>query len=123
MKVDLTEDDKAFRVEAEMPGAKKEDIRVELDRDRVTVRVEVKAACPEGKYERIVCAERSYGTLSRSFTLPREVDDQRVTMEYQDGILRLTLPKAYVRLRTDGELPGEYPVRLKTIPKTKEACP
>lgn len=92
MKIDLIEDDQSFRVEAEMPGAKKEDIRVDLDRDRVTVRVEVKVA-NQRNYERIVCCERSYGTLSRSFTLPGEVDDQRVTLEYRDGILRLTLPK------------------------------
>jgi HSP20 family protein len=93
MKVDLTEDDKAFRIEAELPGVGPEDIRLEVDGTRVILRAEVKPARNENGYERIVCCERSYGLLSRSFTLPAEVDGGAAKLEFRDGIVRLTLPK------------------------------
>ena len=93
MKVDVKEDDKAFTVEAEVPGVSKDDIQVDIDRDVVSLRAEVKKEKEEKKGETVVHSERSYGMVSRSFTLPAEVDDKSAKAEYRDGVLKLTLPK------------------------------
>ena len=93
MKVDVKEAEKEFTVLAEIPGVKKEDIAVDVEGDTVSVRAEVKREKEEKKDEKVVHSERSYGMVSRSFTLPVEVDDQAVKAEYKDGVLKLTLPK------------------------------
>ncbi len=93
MKIDVKEDDKAFTVRAEIPGVKKEDIKVEVDNDRVTLSAEARQEKEEKKGEKVIYSERSYGMASRSFTLPADVDANAVQAEYKDGILNLTLPK------------------------------
>jgi len=93
MKLDLKEADKEFTVLAEIPGVKKEDITVDVEGDTVSVRAEVKQEKEEKKDEKIVHSERSYGMVSRTFSLPVEVDDKAVKAEYRDGVLKLTLPK------------------------------
>ena len=93
MKLDVKEADKEFTVLADIPGVKKEDIAVEVEGDTVSVRAEVKQEKEEKKGEKIVHSERSYGMVSRTFSLPVEVDAQAVKAEYKDGVLKLTLPK------------------------------
>lgn len=93
LKIDVKEDDKAYTVHADIPGVKKEDIQVDLDGNVVSVRVEAKRDKEEKKDEKVIYSERSYGLVSRSFTLPHEVDSQGARAEYKDGVLNLTLPK------------------------------
>ena len=93
MKIDVKEDDKAFSVKADVPGVKKEDIQIDVDDDQVTLRAEVKREKEEKKDEKVVYSERSYGMVSRSFSLPTEVDDKAAKAEYKDGVLKLVLPK------------------------------
>ena len=93
MKIDVREAEKEFSVFADIPGVKKEDITVDIDGDTVSLRAEVKQEKEEKKGEKIVYSERTYGMVSRSFTLPVEVDDKAVKAEYKDGVLKLTLPK------------------------------
>jgi len=93
MKIDVNEDDKAFTVRADIPGVKKEDIKVDIDDDQISVRAEVKREKEEKKGEKVVYSERSYGMVSRSFTLPTAVDAKGAKAEYKDGVLNLTLPK------------------------------
>jgi HSP20 family protein len=93
LKVDVTEDDKAYTVHAEIPGVKKEDIQVEVHGDQVSIRAEVKQEKEEKKGEKLLHSERYYGMVSRSFTLPTEVDDKATVAKYTDGVLDLTLPK------------------------------
>lgn len=93
MKIEVEENDKAFTVHADIPGVKKEDIHVDVDRDQVSVRAEVKREKDEKKGDKVVYSERSYGMASRSFTLPVEVDPTATRAEYKDGVLNLTLPK------------------------------
>lgn len=93
MKVDVKEDEKAFTVQAEVPGVKKEDIQVDIDGNQISVRAEVKKEREEKKGEKTVYSERSYGMVSRSFALPVEVDEQGAKAEYKDGVLNLVLPK------------------------------
>ena len=93
MKIDVTEDDKAFSVKADIPGVKKEDIQVEVEDDVISLRAEVKHEKEEKKDEKTVYSERSYGVVSRTFTLPSAVDSKAARAEYKDGVLNLTLPK------------------------------
>jgi HSP20 family protein len=93
MKIDVKEDDKSFTVKADIPGVKKEDIQVDIDDDRISLRAEVKQEKEERKDEKLVYSERTYGMVSRSFTLPGDVDAKGAKAEYRDGVLNLTLPK------------------------------
>ena len=93
MKLDVKEDEKAYTVRADIPGVKKEDIQVDIDANAITVRAEMKQEKEEKKGEKVVYSERSYGMVSRSFTLPVEVDAKGARAEYKDGVLNLTLPK------------------------------
>lgn len=93
MKIDVNEDDKGFTVKADIPGVKKEDIQVDVDEDRISVRAEAKKEKEEKKGEKVVYRERSYGRVSRSFSLPAAVDAQGAKAEYKDGVLSLVLPK------------------------------
>lgn len=93
MKLDVKEDEKAYTVQAEVPGVKKEDIQVDIDGSQVSVRAELKREKEEKKGEKTVYSERSYGMVSRSFTLPLEVDEKAAKAEYKDGVLNLVLPK------------------------------
>lgn len=93
MKIEVKEDEKAITVKADIPGAKKEDIHVDIDDDRVSVRAEVKQEKEEKKGEKVVYSERSYGMVSRTFSVPAPVDSSAATAEYKDGVLVLTLPR------------------------------
>src|SRR5512134_3467057 len=93
MKIDVKEDEKSFTVKADIPGVKKEDIQVDIEEDRISLRAEVKQEKEEKKDEKVVYSERSYGMVSRSFSLPAEVDAKGAKAEYKDGVLNLTLPK------------------------------
>ena len=93
MKIDVKQDDKTYTVTAEMPGVKKEDIHVQVDGNLVAIDAEVKKEQEEKTDERVLRSERYYGRLSRSFTLEHEIDEAAVKAAYDDGLLKLTLPK------------------------------
>jgi HSP20 family protein len=93
MKLDVKEDEKAYTVRADIPGVKKEDIQIDVDANAVTVRAEMKQEKEEKKDEKVIYSERSYGMVSRSFSLPTEVDAGAAKAEYKDGVLNLVLPK------------------------------
>lgn len=93
MKIEVKEGDKAYTVRAEVPGVKKEDIQIDVTGAQVSISAEVKQEKEEKQGERVLHSERYYGMLSRSFTLPADVDSQAAKAEYKDGVLELTLPK------------------------------
>ncbi len=93
MKIEVKEGDKAYTVRAEIPGVKKEDIQIDVTGGQVSISAEVKKEKEEKQGERVLHSERYYGMLSRSFTLPADVDSQAAKAEYKDGVLELTLPK------------------------------
>lgn len=90
--VDISEDEKEYLIKAELPELKKEDIKVSVHEDVMTISGERKSEKEEKgkKYHRI---ERSYGSFMRSFTLPEDADATKVVAECKDGILRVRLPK------------------------------
>ncbi len=94
MKIDVTEDEKAFCVKAELPGVKKEDIAVDVEGDQVYITAQVKRETVEKKDEKVLHSERYYGQQFRSFTLGREIDPKNVAARFENGILEVTLPKS-----------------------------
>jgi HSP20 family protein len=92
MRLDVTESDGAYKVVAELPGVKKEDISVAIDGDEVSISAEVRHE-KEAEGETALRHERYFGPVRRAFTLPQEVDDSRAEAVYHDGLLELTLPK------------------------------
>ena len=93
IKINLTENDKLYSVRAEIPGVKKEDIRVNVDGNRVTISAEVKQEKEEKKGEKTICRECYQGSSYRSFSLGGNVDESKAQARYDNGILELTLPK------------------------------
>jgi HSP20 family protein len=90
--VDVSEDDGNFIVTAELPGIQREDVNVELEDDVLTIRGEKRSEREEKKEKRRF-VERSYGTFSRSFTLPANADPERVNAAFKDGVLTVTIGK------------------------------
>jgi HSP20 family protein len=92
MKIDVSKTDDAYTVKAEIPGVNKDDIQVSIDGNEVTISGEIKKESEEKKGEEVLRSERYYGRVSRSFTLPHDVDEAKVVAKYADGVLKLTLP-------------------------------
>ncbi len=93
IRIDVTEKDKDYEVRAEIPGAKKEDIRVKVDGNFVSISAEVKKDREEKSAGRVVLKETYVGSASRGFTLAHEIDAKGVVAKLEDGVLKLTLPK------------------------------
>lgn len=92
IRLDVTETDQAYLVKAEMPGVKKEDIKVSIQGDQVTISAET-VTDEERTEGNIVCRERYQGKQFRSFSLPQYVDEENAQASCHDGILELNLPK------------------------------
>jgi len=93
IRIDLTEHEDSYAVKAEIPGVRKEDIKVRIDGNQVTISAEVKKEKEEKKGSRVLRSERQYGFASRSFALASDVDDSKADAKYNNGVLELTLPK------------------------------
>jgi HSP20 family protein len=94
IKLDVEETPERYLVKADMPGVTKDDIHVDVDGNMVTIAAEVRREKKEEKEGKVLRSERYYGTMSRSFTLPMDVEFAKVEARYADGVLKLTLPKA-----------------------------
>ncbi|MES2933503.1 MAG: Hsp20/alpha crystallin family protein [Pseudomonadota bacterium] len=92
IKMDISETEQEYLVKADIPGVQKEDIKVAIEGNRVSVSAEIKEEKESGGAG-ILRSERFYGQQSRSFILPQEVDDQMAQAKYENGVLALTLPK------------------------------
>ena len=92
-RVDVSENEKAYTLRAEVPGVKKEDINVTIDGDTVAISAEVKHEKDVKNGDRVLRSERYYGKLYRAFTLGQAVEEAGTSAKYADGVLELTLPK------------------------------
>jgi HSP20 family protein len=92
-RVDVSENEKAYTLRAELPGVKKEDINVTIDGDTVAISAEVKHEKDVKNGDRVLRSERYYGKLYRAFTLGQAVEEAGTSAKYADGVLELTLPK------------------------------
>lgn len=93
MKLDVSEDDKAYTIKAEIPGVNKEDIHISVDGNVVSISAEVKKETEKKEGKKVVHSERYFGQVSRSFTLDMEVDQTGASAKYADGVLEAVLPK------------------------------
>ena len=91
--VEMAETDDKLLLSVELPGMKRKDIQVTLDDGVLTIRGEKKKEHEE-KEKRYHLWERRYGTFERSFTLPRTVDAQRIKARFEDGVLKIEMPKS-----------------------------
>jgi HSP20 family protein len=90
--VDIYEQDGNIVLKAELPGVDAKEVDIRLENNVLTLRGERKLD-GEVKRENYHRVERSYGSFTRSFTLPTVVDQEKIKAEYRDGVLRVTLPK------------------------------
>ena len=95
-RMDVTEDEAAYTVHAEIPGVKKDDIQVTIDGNQVAITAEVKNHQEEKQGERVLRSERYYGKVYRAFSLTQEVDEAASEARYTNGVLELRLPKKAV---------------------------
>jgi len=91
--VDITEDGDKLTLSAELPGVKKEDVKISLNNGILTIEGEKKQA-KEEKAENSYRSERYYGKFTRSFNLTSEIDADKIKADYDSGILKITLPKS-----------------------------
>lgn len=91
--VDLAEKDDEYVAKVELPGVNKNDVKITLQDNILTIRGEKKDE-KETKNSSFHRIERSYGAFQRSFALPTSVKNENVDAQYKDGILTISLPKA-----------------------------
>ena len=92
-RVDVSENENAYALRAELPGVKKEDINVTIDGDTVAISAEVKSEKDVKNGDRVLRSERYYGKVYRAFTLGQAVEEVGTQAKYANGVLELTLPK------------------------------
>ena len=90
--VDISEDDKEYRIKAELPEVRKEDVKVTAEAGTLTIMGERKFE-QEEKGRRYHRVERAYGSFGRSFSLPDDASPAKVSAEFKDGVLTVHLMK------------------------------
>lgn len=104
---DVIETEREIRVVTEMPGLRRENIEIDVENNVLTIRGEKREQRTEGEKGRWHLAERRYGTFTRSFVLPRDVDSDNIQAGFQDGVLTVTVPKSEKARRRRIEVGGE----------------
>ena len=101
--VDITEHDNAFTVKVELPGVSRDNVRITIQDNILTIRGEKKQE-KETKGTNVHRTERSYGVFQRSFSLPYSVSADAIEAKYADGVLTINLPKAEEAKRKEIEV-------------------
>jgi len=91
-RVDTAETDAAYEVTAELPGVEEKDVKISIENDVLSISGEKKSEREEKKKD-YVLSERSYGSFKRAFTLPDNVDVEKIAAKYEKGVLKVTLHK------------------------------
>lgn len=91
---DIRETKDAYEVTAELPGMKKEDIKVSMHDGVLTISAENKSETEEKKEGQVIRRERRYGKFLRRFAIGPDVQDDKVDAKFEDGLLKLTIPKS-----------------------------
>jgi len=103
---DVVENKDDYMVSVELPGMKKEDVKISLRNNSLTVSGEKKKEF-ESKDETYHRVERAFGAFNRTFVIPSEVDSSKIKAEFKDGILTVQLPKV------EAAKPKEIPIMVK----------
>ena len=104
--VDIVENENEYTVNVELPGVNKDDVKITVANDVLTVRGEKKME-KETKDRNYRRTERTYGSFQRSFTLPTHVKSDKIEANYNNGVLTITLPKV------EEAKPKEIEVKVK----------
>lgn len=91
--VNVVENEESFIIEAELPGFSEEDINVSVENDRLSISTEA-AKAEEKEGDSYLIRERMVRNFSRTFKLPRHVDQENISAVYKNGILTLTIAKS-----------------------------
>jgi len=103
--VNISENEKNYSVEVVAPGFKKDDFNLKVEDDILTISAESKSEKKEnGKEKEYSRREYSYNSFTRSFRLPDNVKDDSIAATYQDGVLKLELPKSKVQVKATKEI-------------------
>ncbi|MBW6508946.1 MAG: Hsp20/alpha crystallin family protein [Desulfuromonadales bacterium] len=94
-RVDISETDTGFTIKADIPGVKREDVKISIEDRVLSIRGESRQE-KEDKSEKMHRVERFYGSFSRSFTLPENIDIEKIDASFKDGLLNLVIPKIEV---------------------------
>jgi HSP20 family protein len=98
IKVDVNETDKAYTIFCDLPGFKRDDIKVSIDGDTVFLSAQRTLDADRPKLAQPICSERTYGHGSRTIRLAYEIDTSHADATYSDGVLCLDLPKKLDRV-------------------------
>ena len=90
--VNTREGDDAYYIEVDLPGVKKEDINIDVDENTLTISGERKVK-EEHKEDNFYKVESVYGKFERSFSLPEDVDTDKIEAEFKNGVLEIKIPK------------------------------
>ncbi len=93
IKVDISENDAAYTVRAEIPGMRKEDVKVQVEGNRISINAETRQEIENKQGERVICREIYQGSSYRSLNLGSEVDASKAEAKFENGRLELILPK------------------------------
>jgi len=105
-RVDISETDDNFCIKAEVPGIKREDVKINIEDHVLSIHGENEQV-KEEEGEQFHRVERYYGSFRRSFTLPENVDEEKIEANFKDGLLTLTIPK------TEAAKPKSIEVKVK----------
>ncbi|QDK36459.1 Hsp20/alpha crystallin family protein [Bdellovibrio sp. NC01] len=89
---EITEEENQYLLKVDLPGVKKEDVKVEVSGDTMTIKAERKTEKEEKSKKRFL-SEISYGSYIRSFSLPQSIDEKKVDAKFENGVLQITIPK------------------------------
>lgn len=90
---ELNEENGAYHLKLDMPGVKREDVKIEIDKNQISISAERKSEQKsDSKKEHY--SEINYGSYQRTFTLPVAIDEKKADAKFSDGVLNITLPKA-----------------------------
>jgi len=103
-RVDTAETDAAYEVTAELPGVAEKDVKITIDGDVLCIAGEKKAEREEKRKDMVV-SERSYGSFRRAFTLPDNVAPDKISAAFENGVLKVTLPKSAASPAKQREIP------------------
>jgi HSP20 family protein len=104
--VNVSEDDKTYTIDVVAPGFKKEDFKINVNDDVLTISAESKTESPndDNNNKQYSRREYSYSSFTRSFSLPDNAKDDAISANYSDGILRLNIPKTETQTKASKEI-------------------
>ena len=105
--VNICEDEKDYTVEVVSPGFKKEDFKIAVNDDILTISAENKNESKDGNGKEYSRREYSYTSFTRSFRLPENAKDDALAAKYSDGILKISIPKTEQQQKTSRQISVE----------------